>query len=118
MRALESGNDPFQTTQQLESFQRFVIGYSHVRRATNVLEISVLRPNTRIVQTGRDRMCRMHLSRRVLQQIAQCAVQNSWRSFRERRGVMLRVESLPGRLYSDELNLGIVNKLVKSADRV
>ena len=60
----------------------------------------------------------MHLPRGVLQQIAQRAVQNSWRAFRERRGVMLRVESLSGRLYSDELNGRIVNKSVEHPDRV
>src|SRR5438874_627929 len=35
VRALESGNDPFETTQQLESFQGVVIGNGHVCRAAD-----------------------------------------------------------------------------------
>src|SRR5205823_12419160 len=113
VRALESRNTPFETTQQLESFQCFVIGNGHVPRAADVVQMRVLGPDPRVIQPGRDRVRRMHLSSGVLQQITECAVQYAWRAFRERRGVMLRVEPLSGRLYSDELNSRIVNKSVE-----
>src|SRR5436305_13309735 len=116
MRALESRNDPFETTQQLESFKRFVVRDGDVCRTTDVFEMCVLRPHAWIVQPCRDRVRRMHLSRGVLDQIAQRTVQTAGRPVGAGRGAMLRVQSLRSRLYSDEFDPGIANNRVEGAD--
>ena len=78
----------------------------------------MFRPDTGVVQTSRDRVRRVHLTGGVLQEVAQRPMQHAGRAFGERGGMVFRIESLSGSLYSDELNRRIVNKRVKGADRI
>ncbi|MNI95628.1 hypothetical protein D3C73_1539280 [compost metagenome] len=70
MRRFESRNDSLSHTQQLQCIKRLRIGNRNILGAFNILEIGMLRTNTRIVQSGRDGMRLCNLSVFILQQIA------------------------------------------------
>ena len=65
------------TTHHLETAQRLGVSHCDVRRSPAVLEKRVLGTDPGIVESSRDRVRWMHLTLRVLEQIAQGPVENA-----------------------------------------
>src|SRR5690242_813101 len=104
MRGLERGDNPFQSTEETKSLERFSVGNGDVFRAAGIFEVGVLRTDTGIVQSGGDRVRGMHLAVLVLQEIAQRAMKHAGTPARERRRVMAAVEPFACRLDADQLD--------------
>jgi hypothetical protein len=71
VRALERWNNAFQSSQQRERVQRFLVRDASITRTTAFLQKGVLGPDTRVIQTCRNGMCCGDLTRRILKQITE-----------------------------------------------
>src|SRR5881628_1094326 len=67
-------------------------------KATRALQVSMLGPDPWIIEPGRHAVGGLHLAVRVLEQIAEAAVEHARLPARERGGVPPRGEPLPRRL--------------------
>src|SRR5207237_6132517 len=94
----EGAEDAFALRQGFERRQRLLIGRAEIFGAAAVLQMRVLRPDSRIIETGRDGPGIGHLSVLVLQEIGLGAVQDAWPPAKQRRTVLVAGEALPVRL--------------------
>ena len=75
MRRLQRRDDPFCFGERAKSRQRLIVSRVIVFRAADVAKITVLRPDRRVVESCRNRMCQFDLSVIVRQQPGLCALQ-------------------------------------------
>lgn len=66
VRRLQRGYEPLGASQELQRLKCLDVRDCSVFRATAVLKPRVLRPNSRVVETGRDGVCLRNLTIRVL----------------------------------------------------
>ena len=90
MRRLQRGDDALLLAENLEGGQRGGVIGGDVGRASRRAQIAVLRPDAGIIQPGGDAVRLDHLAVRVLQQIAQRAVQHARTPADERGRVLCR----------------------------
>ena len=71
VRRFQRRNDSFESAEQRESRDRFIIGHRDVLRSSAVLPPRVFWSNPRIIESCRNAVRRVHLPMLVLQQVAQ-----------------------------------------------
>lgn len=77
MGGLQRRDDAFLAAAQLEGLQRFAVGHCDVFDPALLMQPGVLGADTRVVQTGGNRMGIGDLAILVLQQVGAVAVQNT-----------------------------------------
>ena len=111
-----AGMMPSARLNHLEAAQRIDVGHGDVRRAPAVLEKGVLGTHAGIVEARRDRVRGMHLAVRVLQQIAERAVEHAGRTTQLSDAAWRPVvQSLTRGLHADQLDIGVVDKAREDA---
>src|SRR3569623_1012758 len=78
----------------------------------------MLGSDARVIEPRGDRVRRMDLPGRILQQVAACAVQHTWPSPRQRCGMAIGIEPLPRSLDPDQLDVCIIYEWMKNPHRV
>ena len=75
--AFERRHDAFLSRQEIESRQRFFVGHRSIGRPADLAQITVLRTDGRIIQSGGDGVCEIDLSVFILEQIGHGPLQDS-----------------------------------------
>ena len=94
MCRFKCGNDAFELGEQDEGLERFAIRGRKIFHPTHVLQPGMLRPDTGIVQPGRNGVRFENLAVAVLQQVGAGAVQNTGRSLGKRCGMAGGIRAL------------------------
>src|SRR5437667_2967184 len=85
--ALKRRENSLQPGKSREGVQCLPISHRLIQYATGVLQVSMLRPDPRIIEPGRHAVGGLHLAVRVLEQIAEAAVEHARLPARERGGM-------------------------------
>jgi len=110
---LQRRDDALGLTQQTEGLHRLLVGDGPVLRAAALEQVRVLRPDTRVVQAGRDRV-RLHgLAVVVLHDVGERAVEDAGKAGCKPRRVAAGVDALAAGLQTDEANAGVVEEPVE-----
>ena len=88
MACLKRRDDSLSAGQQVEGIKRLGVRSSHIVHATGILPVTVLWPDAWIVKTRAATVNVGSLPRRILQHIAERAVEHAWSPVRERRSVI------------------------------
>ena len=116
--ALQGRENSLQPGQVREGVQCLPISHCFIQYATRVLQVSMLGPDPWIIEPGRHAVGGLHLAVRVLEQIAEAAVEHARPPARERGGVPPRGEPLPRRLDPHELHVAVVQECGEDPHRV
>ena len=115
---LQRWQNPFQPTESLERLERLRIRHVAVLCSTQIVEPRVLGSDRRVVETGRNRVCRFDVAVGILQHKATGALKNAHCPGRKAGGMQAwRQRFAPG-LDTDQSHGGVVHKAVKDAKRV
>ena len=115
MRRLQRGNDALQPGAELEGLQRLRIRGRHVFRPPDILQPGVLRPDSRIVEAGRDRMGVRDLPVLVLEEVGAVAMQHARRAAGERGGMLPALQPPPCRLHADDAHIRLIQEGMEQA---
>src|SRR5450830_779363 len=96
MTGLQRGNDTFDAAAGMKRRQCLVVGDAFIAGAPAVFQPRVLRTDAWIVKTRRDGMRFHDLAVFILQQIGVIAVQNTWRTQRQRGGMAAGIKTVAG----------------------
>ncbi|KAH3670515.1 hypothetical protein OGAPHI_001030 [Ogataea philodendri] len=107
MRRLERRNDTLVLRKQTEPFQGLRVGSSNKLHTAQVLPGRKLGSNTRIVQSGRNRVSVVDLAVRVLQNVRLDSVENTRLSGSQRGRVSVCVQSVSSSLDSQKLDAAV-----------
>ena len=78
MRRFERRNNSFQTSQRFRCRNRRVVANRRIFRAPLLCQPGMFGPNTRIVESGGNRVRQRHLTIRALQNIGIGSLQHAW----------------------------------------
>src|SRR4051812_50154028 len=78
MRRFQGRNDALQFCAESKPFEGFCIARADVFGSPAVVKKRVLRPNCRVVEASRDRMCCSDLTVRILEHIRHCSLKNAY----------------------------------------
>src|SRR3954447_5374755 len=118
VRGLERRDDALEPGDALEGVDGVGVGDRDVGRAATVTQLRVLRADTRVVETGRDRMGLEDLALLVLEHRRHRAVEHPARIGRQWGAVPAAAQALPRRLHADQLDAVVVEERRECADRV
>ena len=121
MGALQRRNDAFQAAEQLDAFQRLVVGGIGVLGAAQVAQPGVLRPDAGVVQPGADAVGERDLAVVILQHIALGALEHAETAqlrIGETRGVLAAGDAAAAGLDADQTHLFMLEEGVEDADGV
>ena len=110
MARFERRNDAFQPRAELERGERLVIGAGQIFRATRVAKKRVLRADTRIVETSRNRVRINDLAIIGLQQVGLVAMQDTGPPAIEGGRMLAGFNAVSGRLNTDEANVFVLQE--------
>ena len=114
MSTLNGADDALGACQILECVYRFIIGHGHVLRASDIMQIGMLRSNAGIIQTCRDGIYRCDLSIFILTEIRLHAVEDAETARSDRRSGQRRIHALAGCLTADQLHFLIFDEIIES----
>ena len=119
MTRFQRGNDAFKAAQRVKRGDGFVVVDRDILRAADVLQQTMFRPDTGIIQSGRNRMRLDDLAVLVLHQIDLIAVQYADLRVRgERRGMLTAGNAVSARFHADDLHVGYFDVRMKKTDRI
>lgn len=98
MGAFQRWNNAFNTRQNKESVQTFLVCNRFILDAADIFQIAVLRADTRIIESGRNRINRQWIAFFILQVIAFETVERSLRAKAQGSSMIRRIQSFTGRL--------------------
>ena len=107
---LERGDDPLRLGQPAEGVERLVVGRRAVLDAARVAQLGMLRPDARVVESGRDRVRVDDLAVLVGEQRGARAVEDARSARAEARR--------PGRLDAVEADVPVVQEAGEHPDRI
>src|SRR5579883_1396172 len=88
VRGLERGQDPLGARDELHRGERLLVRRGQVRRAPALLQPRMLRPYTRVIEAGADRVRLLDLAALVAEDVALRAVEHADAPGAERRRVL------------------------------
>ena len=94
-------------------FERLRIRRRHILRSARIAQCRMLRPNRRIIQSRRHRMCQRNLPARILQHVRIRALQHARRSSTKPRRMIAQSLAAPARLHADQLHFLVFNEFVE-----
>src|SRR6185312_15628299 len=107
VRGLDGGNDALGAAEEPQCLHGLAVGSREVRRTTDVGEPGVFRPDSRVVESGRDRVRLDRLTVVILKEVGARTVQDARTAAFDRRRVALRLDSVAGCLEAIEAHFGI-----------
>ena len=110
MARLQRRDDAFDAGEKLERLQRFGVHDRHVFDAARLVQPGMLRPDARIVQSGRDRVAVLDLAVLVLEQIGAVAVQHAGRAGRQRRAMLVARQAFAAGLDPNNSDVLVVEE--------
>ena len=116
--ALECRQNSFQLAALAQCRQRLLVIGALVAHAADRMQQRMLWPDSRIVESRRDRVSFLYLPALVLQQHRVAAVQNARPTVRQRRRVVTERGSAATGLDADELDATIRQKRMKQSDGI
>ena len=102
----------------LECGERLGIGRVSVFDAADILEISVFRSDSGIIETGRDRMGQLDLTVGIGEQPGLCALQDTELAALESCGMTLGHDAITAGFDTDHADIFIAEKRMEHADRI
>src|SRR5687768_17149895 len=98
----------------MECFHRLLVGYPDIFSTSAVLEPGMLRTYARVIQACRNGMCFDDLPILILDQVRAIPVQHARPSFCKGGGMLIRLDSVPGRFHSDHPDAAVEVRIKKS----
>ena len=102
VRGFEGAEDAFAFGQCPERGQRLGVGCADILRATAVLEMGMLGPDSGVIEAGGDRPGVCDLTVLVLQYVSLGAVKDARRAAQQGRAMLCAVQSLPAGFDPDQ----------------
>ena len=115
---LDRRNDTLDTAEVLECIYRLIVGDRNVLCAADIVQVSVLRADAGVIQTGGDGVNRSDLTVLVLAEIALHAVENAQTAGSDGRGGLCGVDTAACGFTADQAHALILDEVVKRADGV
>ena len=97
---------------------RLLVGDGDVLGAADVVQVRVLRPDARVVQSGGDGVNRGDLAVVVLAEIGLHAVENPQPASADGGGCLEGIDAAAGGLAADEGYVFVINEMVEGSDGV
>ena len=108
-------DDALRSGQIFKGFDGFVVLYGNVLGPAAFVQMGVLRPDTRIVEAGRNGIYFVDLPLVILAENRFHAVEDTDAAFGNRRGVEFRVDALAGSFAADEPYRFVADEVVEHA---
>ena len=111
-------DDALRPRQIFKGAHRLLVGDGHILRPPDVVQVSVLRPNAGIVQSGGDGVYRSDLAVLVLTEVGLHAMKDAQAAGGDGGGGLKGVHPAPGGFTADQTDGRVRNKVVEAPDRV
>ena len=111
-------NNAFCAAHIFKSLHRFIIGNSNIFRTSVVIKHSMFRSDSRIIQTGRNRVNRCNLTKFILTEIRFHTVENARPPCCDRCCRFRCIHAPACRFTSNQSHILIFNKMIKGTDGI
>ena len=118
MRTFDSRDNALDFREIVEGVHSLLVRSRHIFSAANVVQISVLGADARIIKAGRDGIYGRDLAVFILQELGLHAVENAQATVSDSSGVFGIIHAEAGRFNANQAHILVLDKVVEHAHSV